>query len=168
MLRYNRYYPLTPAPLMREFALRVLKTVVPTAALLAVCGYGFAVVAGMYVSNDRDSGDELRMSLAWRLPFTLAAWGGGMVFLYELFRALWGQKPSAEKPVSLTTASPEVDAEQLLQQLLDQADAAEEVRRSGVMQLPGSRASVTDQTPMPRGEPLPVPTFEPPAPPPFR
>jgi hypothetical protein len=141
---------------MREFVLRCLKTVVPTAVILAACGYGFAVVAGVYVSGGKDSGESLQDVLVWRLPFTLAAWGGGLVFLYELFRAAWGRKPTPIEPTPAT----EVDAEQLLQQLLDQADAAEAVRRSGVTPPPVPGISVSDLTPPPRSEPLPVPTFD--------
>lgn len=133
---------------MRGFLFRVVKSVLPTALFLAACGYAFAVLAGKYVADGKDSGEALQNVLAWRLPFTLAAWGGGMVLVFELFRALWGQSPAPKPPAA---RSAEVDAEQLLQQLLDQADAAEAARRCSIL------PTVSDDTPAPRGEPSAVP-----------
>ena len=141
---------------MREISLRVLKSVVATVLLLAACGYGFAVAARAYVATDRDSGEGIEQALAWRLPFTLAAWGGGMVLVYELFRTLWGPKPSSAGTATGGATSPVLDAEQLLQQLLDQADAAEKLRQAQGSNPSGMSSNVTDRTPMPRGESLPV------------
>jgi len=113
---------------MRTFAVRLLTNAVPTMLLLAVCGYLAAHWTGSFASNERDPGEQLTETLAWRLPFTLAAWGGSFIVLYEIARAIWGKKPAAE-------AEPERrddEAEALLNQLLAEADAAEEARRNGI------------------------------------
>jgi hypothetical protein len=155
---------------MRDFSLRLLKTVLPTALVLAVCGYMLALGFGIYVTDSRYSGEQLRSTLAWRLPFTLAAWGSGIMFLYELFRSAWGKKPVEKKPEFVATRRNEVDAEQLLNQMLDAADTAELQRKSATLSRHQTRTStsITDQTPMPRGEVLPIPDFDVPNPPPFR
>jgi hypothetical protein len=133
---------------MRGFLIRVAKTVVPAAALAAGGGYLFAQMAGQYVATPRDDGEALRATLASRLPFTMAAWCGGMVLVFELFRSLWGQKP---KPVESPRG---VDAEQLLQQLLEQADAAEQARQAATKP---PITLISEDTPPPLAEPLPLP-----------
>ncbi len=136
---------------MSPFVRRLLISVLPTMLLLAVCGYGMANAAGLYVGNERYSGDQLVETLQWRLPLTLAAWGGGLVFLMELVRHLW-LKP-AEKPKSRETTkslTPDQEAEQLLLQLLEQNESARVA----------ASISLT-QTPSPVGLPMPVPDFEP-------
>ncbi len=108
----------------KRFWPRVLKSVLPVALLCGVGGWALAWAAGAYVTDSRYSGDELRETLVWRLPLTLAAWGGGITFLCELFRHLWAQ-PIQSAAEAKTQA---VDAEQLLMQLIEQAEAAEEDR----------------------------------------
>jgi hypothetical protein len=134
---------------MSPFLRRLLLSVVPTMVLLALCGYGLSRAAGAYVANGRDTGQQLAETLQWRLPITLAAWGGGLVFLMELIRHLW-VKPAA-KPMAqqeLKPLTPDQEAEQLLLQLLEQSESAQ------------ARAIIPlDQTPPPSGTPLPAPDF---------
>ena len=155
---------------MRGLFLRALKTVLPTAVLLGVCGYLFAVSVGRVVATDKDNGAATADALRWRLPFTMAAWGGGMVLVFELFRSLWGGKPPAPPAKARPQA---VDSEQLLLQMLEQAEAAEAARQSGRVpalpdSVPSPPVSVSDQTPAPaaRKEALPLPDFDFDAPPP--
>ena len=102
---------------------RLLKSVLPVAVLCGVGGWALAHAAGVYVADARHAGDDLRDALAWRLPFTLAAWGGGITFACELLRHWWvSPKPPADPP-----AAP-IDGEQLLLQLLVEAEAAEASR----------------------------------------
>ena len=118
-----------PVRLKRKvFWPRLLKSVLPIAVLSAAGGWVYAYAAGMYMTDAQHTGDELKESLLWRLPFTMAAWGGGITFFCELFRHWWGKPNSAPAPVAAETKSAPVDAEQLLLQLLDQAEAAEQSR----------------------------------------
>jgi hypothetical protein len=133
---------------MRASLIRSAKTVLPTVTVAAVGGYLFAQGAGVYAATDRDSGQELAATLSCRLPFTLAAWSGGMVLVYELFRSLWGGKPKLADP-----KPPAVDSEQLLLQLLEQAEAAEQ-RRSGAVLVTAPRLAADTQPPR---DPLPLP-----------
>jgi hypothetical protein len=136
---------------MRRFWLRTLKTVLPVALLCGAAGYLYAVVAGAYFATERDDGSTLRDALAWRLPFTMAVWGGGFTLLVEFFRHLWAPKNADEK--ATPAANPEADAEKLLLQLLEQAEEAE---RSRTFPVPEPRP-LTD-TPLPAGLPKSQPT----------
>jgi len=134
---------------MSPFVRRLFISVLPTMVLLALCGYGMSRAAGLYVANERDNGEQLAKTLQYRLPITLAAWGGGLVFLMELFRHLWvkpvAKVTDAEVPKTLT---PDQEARQLLLQLLEQSESAQ------------ARASIPlDQTPPPAGLPMPIPDF---------
>ena len=116
---------------MRRFLHRLLINGLPTAAILAIFGYAFAQFAGMwYVSESggRHSpvgADDIAGTLEWRLPLTMAAWGFGLVALFEAVLSLW-RKPDAA-PVRLAPAVDET--EQLLLKLLEEAEAAEAVRQ---------------------------------------
>ena len=128
---------------MRRYLLKLLKAGVPTAAVLAFFGYAFAQFAGMwYVSEagGRDSpvgAAEVARTLEWRLPLTMAAWGFGLVALFEGVLSLW------RKPMPVEPAVPVVDeTEQLLLQLLEEADAAEAERQMKM---------ALAETPMPKG-----------------
>lgn len=146
---------------MRGFSVRILKSVLPTSAVLAAFGFLFARAAGAYVSTDKDDAGELTAELSWKLPLAFAFWGGGMTLVFEFFRHLWGRnpEPAATAPVA-------ADAEQLLLQLLEQAEAAE-ARRSGLIPTPNPVCPAMP-TPPPRSEPLPLPEIDFPTPAPGR
>ena len=73
-----------------------------TAAALAVVGYLFAQMAGMWVASQSPSRgdlpstsvDELKATLAWRVPFAMAAMGFVLVAMGEGVKSLW-RKPKA-------------------------------------------------------------------------
>lgn len=132
---------------MTPFWPRLFKSVLPVALLAAGGGYLYAVAAGAYVADGRNDGTALKEALVWRLPLTMAAWAGGLTLLVEWFRHLWGKKPEAQ-PVAEAKQSV-LDSEQLLLQLLDQAEAAEKHRESQRIPV----ADVTTLTPAPGGVP---------------
>jgi hypothetical protein len=146
---------------MRGFLLRSLKTVVPTALVLAGCGYLFAYATAAMAATQTDSGDSLRDTLAARLPFTFAAWGGGMVFVFELFRSFWKRPTaSATKPTFTLTQAPKgpadtAETEALLDHMLMAAETAETARMTIA-----SAVTVTDATPPPRRNPVPLPELD--------
>lgn len=131
---------------MRHYLLKLLKNGVPTAVALAVVGYFFAQLAAMWYASESGGrvtvgADEMSDTLEWHLPLTMAAWGFGLVALFEGVLSLW-RTPVAE-PVALTI--PVVDeTEQLLLKLLEEAEAAEAVRQSKI---------ALAQTPMPGERP---------------
>ena len=110
---------------MRRFWPRLLKAVLPVTLVCGATGYVYAVAAGAYFATDRDDGGGLRDTLTWRVPFFMALWGGGFTLIVEWFRHLWAPAKKGETPVA---ASPDADAEQLLLQLLEQAEQAEQSR----------------------------------------
>ena len=130
---------------MRRYLLKLLKTGLPTAAILALFGYTFAQFAGMwYVSesggrNSPVGANEIAATLEWRLPLTMAAWGFGLVAFFEGILSIW-RKPA---PVTLAVA-PVDETEQLLLKLLEEADAAEAERQQRIK---------LGQTPIPLGLP---------------
>ena len=132
---------------MPRFWPRLLKSVLPIALLAGGAGYLYAVAAGAYVADERNDGGGVRDALAWRVPLAMAAWGGGITLVFEWLRHLWGVKarPAADLP-----AAAAVDAETLLLQLLEQAEAAEKARQQPV--------SVSTDTPPPVGTPAGQPT----------
>ncbi len=89
------------------------------AGMLAVVGYLFAQLAGMWLSSQSAPrpGAELDpaplvSTLEWRLPFTMAAMGFVFVAIGEGLRSLW--KPKA-KPV-IESSAPEDELQRLLKQ----------------------------------------------------
>lgn len=137
---------------MRRFWPRLLKSVLPITLLCGAAGYLYAVAAGAYIADEREDGRTLREALAWRVPLAMAFWGGGFTLLVEWFRHLWGgaNKTDAKDTKGTVPApTPEESAEQLLLQLLQQAEAAE---RSRAMPMPEPRPTPT---------PAELPTFPP-------
>ena len=107
---------------------RILRHGLIAALMLGCLGFVFAQFAGIWFDHkigDREApigGAEITDTLQWRVPLTMAGWGFGIVAVIELVGSLW-RKPS--KPVE---AKPVPDAEALLLELLDQAEAAERER----------------------------------------
>ncbi len=128
---------------MRRYLLKLLKAGVPTAAILAFFGYAFAQFAGMWYiseSGGRESpvgAAEIARTLEWRLPLTMAAWGFGLVALFEGVLSLWRKPVPVPPPVAVVD-----ETEQLLLKLLEEADAAEAERQMKM---------ALGQTPMPKG-----------------
>lgn len=141
---------------MHPILVRILKQGIPVAIILAVVGYVLAEAAGMWfamqsggnstvrvtvgntpVDPSADGGKDLTRALRTRMPFTLAAWGFGIVAVIELFLGLVrGRKPA------VPPAQPaEVNVEKLLQQ---------------VAEAESQRAKLSD-TPPP-GSPCPAPS----------
>jgi hypothetical protein len=152
-VRFLCYIPppdlLTEHPMRRVWP-RLLKSVLPITLLCGAAGYLYAVAAGAYIADEREDGSTLRGALAWRVPFAMAFWGGGFTLLVEWFRHLWGANTKDDKKAEAAPApTPEQAAEQLLLQLLEQAEAAE---RSRAMPMPELRPAPTP------GE---LPTFPP-------
>lgn len=147
---------------MHPILVRILKQGIPVALFLAVVGYLMAEAAGMMLASQSGSGgssvrataggaptpaggEDLTRALQRRLPFTLAAWGFGLVVVFELVLGLWRGRKSIAPPVPAPAAPAEDETEKLLNQLLQQADAAE-----------ADRAKLAD-TPPP-GTPCPTPS----------
>ena len=132
---------------MRPTAIRILKHGIPAALVLAALGYGMAEVAGLWVSAqqpvqiDRElletadaappmnQGDEISSTLRTRLPFTMAAWGFGLVAVLELLRRMVKGDP-ATTPPRPPPPDPDAEVEKLLNQLLEQAEAAKAAREA--------------------------------------
>ena len=147
---------------MHPVLVRILKQGIPVALILAALGYLMAEAAGMFFSMQAggdssirvtvgdapataDGSEDLTRSLQRRLPFTLAGWGFGLVFVVELLLSvLRGRKPAV--PSAPKAVPTEDETEKLLNQLLQQADAAE-----------AGRAKAATDTPPP-GAPCPVPS----------
>jgi hypothetical protein len=130
---------------------RLVKSVLPVALLAAGAGYLYAVGAGAYVADGRDDGTALREALVWRVPLTMAAWAGGLTLLVEWFRHLWGAK-QAPKAAAEAKASV-LDSEQLLLQLLEQAEAAEKSRGSERIPILGVDTDTPAPGSVPGGQP---------------
>jgi hypothetical protein len=115
---------------MPTTAKRILRHGLLAALLGAVLGFLFAQVAGVWFdakAGERPApagGAEVTEALEWRVPFTMAGWAFGLTTLFELFGSLW-RTPSNRAVVETT---PQPDAETLLLELLDQAEAAERQR----------------------------------------
>jgi hypothetical protein len=145
---------------MHPILVRILKQGIPVAVILAVVGFVLAEGAGMWfamqsggdstvrvtvgsapVDPSADGGKDLTRALRTRMPFTMAAWGFGIVAVIELFLGLVrGRKPAAP------AAPAEIDVEKLLSQHLQKAEAAS-----------GDRTRSAADTPPP-GSPCPAPS----------
>ncbi len=157
---------------MHPTLIRILKHGLPAAAVLAVVGLLMADVAGMWVASQPgnrtttprvradnpgepaeartiDPGQEMAASLRRRLPFTMAAWGFGIVLVYELLLSLWRGGRTAP-PRALPPVPSEDEVEKLLNQLLQQAEAAEAAR--------ATRPQASTETPPPSKTPTPSPS----------
>ncbi len=100
------------------------------AGLLAAVGYFLAQIAGMWVASQTARGaeagtDALVSTLAWRLPFTMAAIGFALVAAGEGLRSLWKMPPPQAEP-----ATPEAEMQRLLgeQETLAEMQRAESLR----------------------------------------
>jgi hypothetical protein len=76
---------------MRSTLLRILKHGGVAAGVLAVAGYLLAEVGGVWLAAhpvgrlpDPGAADPVAADLRWRLPFGMAAWGFGLVAMFEL------------------------------------------------------------------------------------
>lgn len=136
---------------MRAFVIRLLWNGLPVAVLLAGVGYGLSQTAEMMTGKagrpHPDGVPALAEHLQWRLPLGLAAWGFGLVLVFELLLSVW-RKPASQpdgtaEAARTSVAAIEADAEQLLLKLLGEAEAAERARAT---------PSPADPTPPPRGE----------------
>jgi chromate transport protein ChrA len=74
------------------------------AGALAVVGYLYAQLAGMWVATQSETGrgatdtGAIVSTLAWRLPFTMAAIGFALVAIGEGLKSLWKSPPKREEP----------------------------------------------------------------------
>jgi len=132
---------------MRPTAIRILKHGISATLVLAGLGYGMAEVAGLWVNaqqpvqSDRElletadavppinHGEEISSTLRTRLPFTMAAWGFGLVAVLELLRRMVKGDPAATPPPP-PPPDPDAEVEKLLNQLLEQAEAAKAAREA--------------------------------------
>jgi hypothetical protein len=147
---------------MHPIPVRILKQGIPVALILAAVGFLMAEAAGIFFAMQSggdssvrvtvgdapasaDAGEDLTRTLQRRLPFTLAAWGFGLVVALELLLGLWRGRKPATPSSSAPTVPTEDETEKLLNQLLQQADAAE-----------ADRAKSATDTPPP-GTPCPTP-----------
>jgi hypothetical protein len=134
---------------MSPFVRRLLISILSTIVILALCGYALSQAASLFVANERDSGKQMIETLQWRLPVTLAACGGGLVFLMEVGRHFWVRRvPKTTTTELAKPLTPDQEAEQLLLQLLEQNESAKVA----------ASVSLT-QTPPTVGLPMPVPDF---------
>ncbi len=126
---------------MRATFLRILKSGLPTAVLLAGLGYLYAIVAGIYLDTTAPprptglpgtDGERATQALEVRLPILMGGSGFALVAGCELLLSLW-RRPDAGKTAAPPDAAPasglDPEVEKLLNQLLEQADAAD-ARRS--------------------------------------
>lgn len=130
---------------MRATILRILKNGIPTAIALALLGYMMGGLAGMWFESNQvprtvngnltanamtGSGNDITQQLRARLPVTMATWGFALVTVFELIAMAWRgpHAVSQSRPVAKSALNPTNDldpeVEQLLNQLLEQADAA--------------------------------------------
>ena len=138
---------------MRATIFRILKNGVPTAIVLAVLGYMMGGFAGMWFDSNQiprkvdgkltsnvigNSGNDITLQLRAQLPFTMAAWGFALVTVFELIALVWRGPHAAFQPSpvakSVVSATSDLDpeVEKLLNQLLEQADAARTVEAAPV------------------------------------
>lgn len=152
---------------MRLTLLRILKHGLPTAVLLALLGFLMAELATTWVASQPAPGglqprasvdspanesttsvrpdQEALEALRYRLPLQMAAWGFGLVVLCELVLAFWRE---TKPPLAGPGLRPPTDAEveELLNQLLQQAEEAEAARKAAAAAKP-------DDTPLPCPDP---------------
>jgi hypothetical protein len=135
---------------MHPILVRILKQGIPVALILAAIGYLMAEAGGMFIAMQSggestvNAGEHLTRTLQRRLPFTMAAWGFGLVVVFELVLGLLRGRKSTPGPAPAVPT--EDETEKLLNQLLQQADAAE-----------ANRKKVNTDTPPP-GTPCPAPS----------
>jgi hypothetical protein len=136
---------------MRLTLLRILKHGLPTAVLLALLGFLMAEIASMWVASQPAPSLQPRVSiesptdeststvnpdakameaLRYQLPLEMAVWGFGLVVLCEVVLAFWrGKKQPQPLGPGLRPPS-DAEVEELLNQLLQQAEEAEAARNA--------------------------------------
>lgn len=118
---------------MHPLLKRILANGLIAASLLAVMGFGLTELARMWLiaqapvrldpnapATDVDANADV---VSYRIPLMMATWGVGFVVLAELF--LWfvlKRRPKPPTPPAPVPAGPD-PAEQLLEQLLREAEA---------------------------------------------
>ena len=134
---------------MRQLLIRILKYGMPTAAALGIVGYLFGQAAGIWISghtidrpgmqtvppyavaNEQNGSQDAGIAQAYRtrLPLVMAGCGFGMVALFELL--LFGIRGNGPKPIHESQPATMKDStEELLNQLMEKAEAAEANRNS--------------------------------------
>jgi hypothetical protein len=110
---------------MKPTLLRILKNGLVTAAVLAGMGFVAAELGGMYLASQTSTNrqdDELNSqavtALRYQLPLGMAAWGFGLVALFEILLWLVRGNP-APPPTKRATDTPE----KLFDDLLKRAEA---------------------------------------------
>lgn len=149
---------------MPSIVVRILKNAIPSALFLAFLGYLMAEISGMWFDSQvpqrsplpgveeplqPPTGAAIASSLRLSLPLVMAFWGFLLVTVFELILWLWR---GSEEPKKLlpdrargVLPPPEDDVEALLNQLLQQAEAAEAARKT--------RGSGKVSPPTPREQP---------------
>lgn len=136
--------------------IRILKNGLPAAAFLAFVGYLMAEVAGVWFDSQvppppvdpsegrfvPPTGEDVSGTLRFRLPLAMGFWGFLLVAVFELVLRFW-RGPNITRTKIPERARgplppPEDDVEALLNQLLQQAEAAEAARqkRKSALQMP--------------------------------
>jgi hypothetical protein len=121
---------------MNGTLLRILKHGLPVAVVLGLLGWGFAEGAGMWLAGEAtvrpvaepsgsmptpaEPSDDVAGELRSRIPFTMAAWGFGIVAAMELLLSLWRtDAPTVQKPPTQTQA----ETDKILNDLMLRAEA---------------------------------------------
>ena len=129
---------------MWNLFIRILKHGLPTALALAVIGFLLAEGASLwmqghtpqrtsvepipYANAPRIADDEsVAQGYRHRLPIMMAAWGFGLVVVFELL--LFMLHGNAPKPAKEPTPTHNDSTEELLNQLMAKAEAAEASRK---------------------------------------
>ena len=131
---------------MRKMLIRILKHGLPTALALALIGFGLGQAAGIWVqrqtierpgmetvpypsptSPTHSEADHPADAYRNRLPIVMAVMGFGLVVIFELLVFMVrGDGPTLQKEPKLALKD---STEELLNQLLDKAEAAEARRK---------------------------------------
>ena len=142
---------------MRVTLIRILKHGLPTALLLAVVGYLLGELAAVWVTSQPPSravaqanaetpsktqnpigprtDPEVVQALRYELPLRMASWGLGLVIVCELLLSLCrGKSPTRVERQPLVPPT-DAEVEALLNQLLQQAEAAEAARQATAAKL---------------------------------
>lgn len=137
---------------------RILVNGLITAAILGGLGFLFADLSTLWMAantpnrvSTADAGpvaaEAVSNSLRMRLPFAMAIWGFGFILVAEL--VLYAIRGNPAPAAAKIPVDPKPDpGEQLLEQLLAEADAAQAKQGSGLeVQDAGAIPSLGDSTP---------------------
>lgn len=117
---------------MRQLAFRIVRNGVVAAFPLALIGYLLAELAGFGLATqpgfaqprDAVAVEEVSAQLRQRLPFTMAAWGVGLVTAFELLLYLVRGNPAPLSPeVTESSESKSIPHDDLYNKLLQHAEA---------------------------------------------